>query len=138
MNKKPLILLVDTTVLYSGLVYKGQENKVLGSSNYIFITSQFTTNEIYRLLRSKRNMTHEDSIKTIHSLPVIIVNFSFSKDKLEEADKLIGFRDKSDIPLVALALALEDIHDGIWSSDRDFEVLKSRFKIWKTRELLQI
>jgi predicted nucleic acid-binding protein len=59
-----------------------------------------------------------------------------SKDKLKEADELIGKRDRSDVPLVALALTISG-HDGIRSTDKDFEVVKGRFKVWKTRELLK-
>ncbi|MEM5802976.1 MAG: PIN domain-containing protein [Candidatus Aenigmatarchaeota archaeon] len=135
MNKKPLVLLIDTTVLYSGLVYKGLENKVLMSGNYIFITTEFTVAEIYRLLTTKRGLSREGALKLIRSIPMLVVNYDFIKNKWEEADRLIGFRDKSDIPLVALALTIEN-HDGIWSTDTDFEVVKDKFRIWKTRELL--
>jgi len=134
-NRKPLVLLINTTVLYSGLVYKGLENKVLLSGNYIFITTEFTVAEIYKLLTSKRGLGREEALKLIRSIPILIVSHDFIEDKWDEADKLIGFRDKSDMPLVALALAIEN-HDGIWSTDADFEVVKNKFKIWKTRELL--
>ena len=60
----------------------------------------------------------------------------FIKKNLKEADELIGKRDKSDVPLVALALTMPG-HDGIWSTDKDFDVVKGRFKVWKTRELLK-
>jgi len=135
MNENPLILLIDTTVLYSGLVYRGLENKVLMSGNYILITTEFTIAEIYMLLTTKRNLSREDALKLIRSIPILVVNYDFIKDKWEEADRLIGFRDKSDIPLVALAITMKK-HDGIWSTDSDFEVVKNRFKVWKTRELL--
>jgi len=36
-----------------------------------------------------------------------------------------------------LALKIEN-HDGIWSTDKDFEAVKNRFKVWKTRELLNL
>ena len=133
--RKPLILLVDTTVIYSGLVYRGLENKVLKSGNYIFISTEFTVAEIYRLLIIKRGLNKEETLKLIKSIPMIVVSYDFIKDKWKEADKLIGYRDKSDIPLIALALTLEN-HDGIWSSDTDFEVVKDKIKLWKTKELL--
>jgi len=69
-------------------------------------------------------------------MPVLVANNDILESKLNEANELIGKRDKSDIPLVALALTLKD-HDGIWSSDKDFDVVKGRFKVWKTRELLK-
>jgi len=137
MNGKPLVLLVDTTVLYSGLVYKGLENKVLLSENYVFITTEFTVAEIYRLLTTKRGLSREEALKLIRSIPMLVISYDSIRDRWEEADRLIGLRDKSDIPLVALALTIEN-HDGIWSTDTDFEAVKDKFKIWKTRELLKI
>lgn len=135
MNDKPLILLIDTTVLYSGLVYKGLENKVLRSEKYIFITTEFTVAEIYRLLRNKRKLSHEEAVEKIKSVPLRVVKFNLLKQKWDEAYRLIGCRDASDVHLVALALTLSN-HDGIWSSDKDFQVVKDKFKVWKTRELL--
>jgi len=38
--------------------------------------------------------------------------------------------------LVALALTI-DGHDAIWSTDKDFDVVRGRFKVWKIRELLK-
>jgi predicted nucleic acid-binding protein len=72
----------------------------------------------------------------ISLMPLVVARNDFYKNKLEEAHELIGRRDLSDVPLVALALTLPG-HDGIWSSDRDFDVVKARFKVWKTRELLK-
>ncbi|MBI2183591.1 MAG: hypothetical protein HYU39_01380 [Thaumarchaeota archaeon] len=136
MNEKPLVLLIDTTVLYSGLVYKGLENKVLLSGDYILITTEFTIAEIYRLLTGKRGLSRVEALTLIRSMPVLAVSYDFIKDKWEEAYELIGSRDKSDIPLVALALTMED-HDGIWSSDADFDTVKGRFRVWRTRELVK-
>ncbi|MBS3056104.1 MAG: hypothetical protein J4473_01575 [Candidatus Aenigmarchaeota archaeon] len=134
-NRKPMILLIDTNVLYSALVYKGLENRVLFSENYIFITTEFTIMEIFKLLRIKRGLSRNDALTLIKSLPILMVNYEFIKNKWNEANELIGYRDRSDIPLVALALSIKD-HDGIWSSDSDFIVIRHKFKIWKTRELI--
>jgi len=132
---KPKILLIDATVLFSGLVYQGLKNKVLESGKYIFLTTEFVITELYRILAFKRGLSNESIAKLIVSIPIIAVDYNFIKDSLEEADRLIGFRDKSDVSLVALALTLKK-HDGIWSTDADFDVVRNRFKVWKTRELL--
>lgn len=134
MGNKPFILLVDTTVLYSGLVYKGLENKVLRSGEYIFITTEDNILETCRILMLKRMMSYEDAIGLVKSVPIIVVRRNLYDDKMKEAKELIGFRDKFDMPMVALALSLKN-HDGIWTSDKDFEVVTNRFKIWKSREL---
>ena len=71
----------------------------------------------------------------IRSMPILVAESDLFENKLKEADELMGKRDRSDVPLVALALSIG--HDGIWSTDKDFDVVKGRFKVWKTRELLR-
>ena len=123
-------------MLYSALVYRGLENRVLFSGDLIFVTTEFTLAEIYRIVTTKRRLGSSEAQALIRSMPVLVANNDIIESKLNEANELIGKRDKSDIPLVALALTLKD-HDGIWSSDKDFDVVKGRFKVWKTRELLK-
>ena len=118
------------------LVYRGLENRVLFSGDLIFVTTEFTLAEIYRIVTTKRRLGSSEAQALIRSMPVLVANNDIIESKLNEANELIGKRDKSDIPLVALALTLKD-HDGIWSSDKDFDVVKGRFKVWKTRELLK-
>jgi hypothetical protein len=88
--RKPEVLIIDATVLYSGLVYRGLENRVLKSGNYIFVTTEFVITEIYRILGMKRGLNNEAIAKLIKSIPIIVLGHDFIKDKLEEADKLIG------------------------------------------------
>lgn len=136
MTYRPRVLLADATVLYSTLVYRGLENRVLFSGDYIFVTTEFTLAEIYRIVTKKRRLGRSEAQALISTMPVLVANNDIIASKLNEANELIGKRDRSDIPLVALALTLKD-HDGIWSSDKDFDVVKGRFKVWKTRELLK-
>lgn len=102
----------------------------------MFVTTEFTVAEMYRILTMKRGLNRSKALGLVESMPVLVTSLDFIRSKWEEADALIGQRDKSDIPLVSLALTIED-HDGIWSSDKDFGVVAGRFKIWKTRELLK-
>lgn len=46
---------------------------------------------------------------------LIIVKFDFYKERISNADKIIGHIDKDDVQYIALALALDA--DGIWSYD---------------------
>jgi len=135
MNSKPLILLADTTVLYSGIVYNGLESKVLKSGKYIFITTGYNILETCKTLMLKRNISYKDAAGLLKSFPIIVVRHDIYKENMKKAEELIGFRDKFDVPIVALALSLKS-HDGIWTSDKDFEVVENRFRIWKSRELI--
>ena len=134
--RKSLLLVSDTTVLYSALAYKGPENNLLFSGRHVFVTTQFNASEIYRIVTQKRGFGHTEAIELMGSMPVLVVDNDSILGKWKEAEDLIGGRDTSDVPLVALALTIRD-HDGIWSTDKDFEAVKSRFKVWKTGELLK-
>jgi len=133
-RRPPLLLLADTTVLYSALAYRGLENKVLFAREHVFVTTEFTVAEMFRILTKKRGLDGSEALELVGSMPVLVVSRDFIRDKWDEADGLIGQRDKSDVPLVALALTIGG-HDGIWSTDKDFDVVRGRFKVWKTREL---
>jgi len=135
---RPLVLLVDTTVLYSALAYKGPENRVLLSGDYVFVATEFTIAEIFRIVTVRRGLSKAEALVLVESMPVLVVSREFLMGRWDEAERLIGHRDESDVPLVALALTLEGSHDGIWSTDRDFDVVRSRFKVWKTRELIKV
>ena len=132
---RPLVLLVDTTVLYSALVYKGPESKVLFSGDHIFATTEHTIAEVSRILTAKMGMSPADARSLVEAIPVLVADRKFLSEKWAEAERLIARRDRSDVPLVALALTIEGHHDGIWSTDRDFDVVRGRFKVWRTREL---
>jgi hypothetical protein len=131
-----LVLLADTTVLYSALAYRGLENKVLFAGSHVFVTTEFTVAEMHGILTRKRGLGRQQAFDVIRSMPVLVADLDFIKEGWNEAFRMMGGRDKSDVPLVALALSLEE-HDGIWSSDKDFDAVKDRFRIWKTRELLK-
>ena len=130
-----LVLLVDTTVLYSALAYKGPESKVLFSGDHIFATTEYTIAEVNRILTTKMGLRPADAHFLVEAIPVLVADRKFLSEKWAEAERLIARRDRSDVPLVALALTIEGHHDGIWSTDRDFDVVRGRFKVWKTREL---
>jgi hypothetical protein len=49
MTYRPRVLLADATVLYSALIYRGLENTVLFSGDYIFVTTESTPAKIYRI-----------------------------------------------------------------------------------------
>ena len=65
----------------------------------------------------RRGLTGSGALELIESMPITVASRDFFKDRWEEADALMGKRDRSDVPLVALALTIEG-HDGIWSTDK--------------------
>ncbi len=54
-------------------------------------------------------------------------------DKIEEANTLIGSKDKGDIPFLALALSVSN--DGIWTQNTKHYASQKKIKTWTTHEL---
>ena len=128
--------MVDTTILYSALVYNGVEHKVIKSGKFLFVTTDLNIAELERVI--KRNLKWEDNkiSELVKTMPIMIFTQKVYGRALQKADFLIGSRDKGDVPLVALALSIES--DGIFTSDKDFEEVEKIFRIWKGRELLTL
>lgn len=135
MPKRPRfkVLVADTTNLFSAIAYDGLESKVLRSNYFRFLVTKEVFEEVRRLLVTKLGLTKSRASYVLERLPVDVEDSGY-EHKREEALELIGFRDASDAPTVALSLATKN--DGIWSSDKDFEVLKGKVKVWRSRELL--
>lgn len=133
--EKPEVLLIDTTNLYSAVIYRGVEHKILKSGKFLFLTTDINMGEIVKVIKRNLNWNDEKIRGLITNVPVTTIPNSVYSSKLAEANDLIGKRDPKDVPLVALALSVEN--DGVFSSDTDFEVVKGRFRIWKGSELLK-
>jgi predicted nucleic acid-binding protein len=54
---------------------------------------------------------------------------------LLEAYAMIGERDPTDVPYLAVALAVDA--DGIWTHDADFAA-QNRFRVWNTAQLREL
>jgi len=66
---------------------------------------------------------------------ITIVEMDRYQDALDEANQLIGDKDKGDVPFLALALTVPN--DGIWTQNvQDFQGQDS-VRIWTTGELLE-
>ena len=131
--QKPVRILADSTMLYSAILFKGQERRVLTSSEYVFYATDFNAWELAEALKRKNAFSREEANQIVRALPVIIMPLAAYEHKLVEADEIIGKRDKKDVPLLALAFSIKN--DGIWTSDKDFQEVKAA-RIWSTRELL--
>jgi len=68
-RRPPLLLLADTTVLYSALAYRGLENKVLFAREHVFVTTEFTVAEMFRILTKKRGLDGSEALELVGSCP---------------------------------------------------------------------
>jgi predicted nucleic acid-binding protein len=134
-----LKLILDTGIIISALIKEFSANRnLLIMPVFDFYLPEYALDEInkHKEKISRLSGLSQDVLSVMVSVLVeriTIVPETLIKPRIKEASKLIGFRDKNDVPFVALALAIEN--DGIWSNDKDFAVL-SDIKIWTTKDLL--
>lgn len=133
-----MILIVDSSILISALIKDSVTREILLLPFFEFLLPEYSLQEVeFRKSKiSKLSGLSEDEIDIVLSL--ILENISIIpaqkiKVHFNEANNLIGKVAPNDIPFVALALATEN--DGIWSNDKDFEVLKD-IKVWKTTDII--
>lgn len=120
-----IIIVVDANVILSALL-GGKPSVILFDSKFQFVTTKFTLKEVKKYfprLIKKLGISEKDLFSLLGKLPLKFYPSQFYKNKLKEAQKLIGHIDKKDTEILALALKLETF---IWTQDKHFE--KSGYK----------
>jgi len=127
-------LVVDTNVLISALIRKGETRRILLDFRFDFVTPAYTISEIRKYKDEICEKAGIDSVEFEYSLEILfryvkIINPEFYSSYLEEASGLI--KDSKDVPFLACALAFQC---GIWSNDRGFKE-QNKIKTYNTQEL---
>lgn len=115
-----IVIVVDANVILSALL-GGKPSSILFDGRFHFVSTRFTINEVRKYLprlAKKLSITPNKLETLLGKLPVLVYGRTFYKEKLKEAEKMIGNIDKKDIEILALALMLETY---LWSQDRDFD-----------------
>ncbi len=114
-------LAADANALLSA-VLEGRARLVL---DHLEVTEVLTAEETFAevqeyaaFLARKRHLPLDLVLLAVATLPVTVVKREEYARHLAEATRRIGKRDPDDVPILALALAL-DI--AVWSNDKDFE-----------------
>lgn len=131
-------LVVDTSILISSLIKRSVTREILLLPFMRFYLPEYALEELetHKPKLSKLSGLSIDEIDILlNSLldNISIVPAQTIQPYLKEAESIIGSIDPSDVPFVALALAVEN--DGIWSNDKHFKAIK-QIKVWKTSDLL--
>ncbi len=131
-------LVVDTSILISSLIKRSVSREILLLPFMKFYLPEYALEEIeaHKSKISRLSGLSFDEIDILlNSLldNISIIPAQTIQRYLEQAEKIIGKIDPSDIPFVALALAVEN--DGIWSNDKHFKAIK-HVKVWNTADLL--
>lgn len=131
-------LVIDTNVIISALLKKSVTREILLFPSFEFFLPEYALEEVeaHRGAIPKRSGLSAEEIDLLLSVileNITIVPSAEIKPHIAKADKLIGSRDRLDIPFVALALSVDN--DGIWSNDKHFGNIKE-ITVWKTADIL--
>ena len=113
-----MIIMVDTNILVSGMLFDGTERILLNyaqSNKFKLLISEFSITEARSVLSQKFPGKEDILDQTIKLIPVEIAPVP-SKEIIEKADKII--RDPKDA--IILATAIEIAPDAFVSGDKDF------------------
>ena len=127
-------LVVDANPILSALL-GGTAREVLFSGRFVFFSTQHALFEVAKHLSSlskRLEVSESDLFREYQLLPIIACQPAQYDFALGEANCLVGGRDLTDVPILALAISLGC---PLWSDDRDFEGLSS-VSIVRTADLL--
>ncbi len=133
-------LIIDTNILFSGLMKDSITRKILLSSDFVFYIPDYYLIELYTyndLLLEKLDSNKEELnniIELLHDRLIFVPEKEYAGN-MKKADEIIGKVDKKDIPFVALTLSIKN--DGIWTNDKHFQK-KPEIKVYSTREIILI
>jgi predicted nucleic acid-binding protein len=134
-----MIFIIDTNIVFSGLLRKGATREILITAPFTFIAPENMIGEIrkYENQILKRTGFSKEDFEILFSLlteNITIVNKGKYETYLKEAEDLLGEDILGDIPFLALALSTPN--NGIWTDDKHFE-RQDKIKVWKTFEVIK-
>lgn len=131
-------VVVDTNIIFSGIVSKSKTREILVESTLDMFAPEYLHKEVRKhkkTIRKKSELT-EPEIETLLDIILENVNIIQKEEYLSEyteAKDLIEHIDPDDVPFLAIALSIEA---DIWSDDKHFQKL-DEVKTWTTPELIQ-
>lgn len=134
-----MILIVDTNILFAGLLRNSLTRQLLIDPPFILYAPETALKEIRKyeeeiIKRAGFTKAEFEILFDLITDGIQIVGKEQYAHKIKEADKLIGNVDQGDVPF--LALALSRLNDGIWTENvKHFK--QNLVKIWTTKELIK-
>ena len=134
-----MILIVDTNIIFSGLVKESLTRKLLIDCPFTLYAPDTLINEIIKnekLILEKSGLTKEefDILFSLLTETIKVIKKESYINNIKEAEKIIGHIHKADIPFVALALTIPN--DGVWSEDKHF-LQQNKIKVFNTQDILK-
>lgn len=136
------MIIVDTNVIIAFLLTKGITEKIISQHSGIFISPDHCFKELWEHRKVwNRNNLQDKELKTIMTTVKKLFVYSIPRSVYEEYEKEASgiIDDKDDVPIVALALAVEN--EGIWTyNTKDFmtEKVQAKVRVLTTSDVLKL
>ncbi len=114
----------------------GAARELLFAGEFAFYSTQHTLFEVAKYvpsLAARLGLREQDLFREYQFLPIVACQPDQYELHLVEANRMIGGRDLKDVPILALALALEC---PLWTEDHDFDGLPG-VTVRRTADLLR-
>ena len=137
-----MTIIIDTNVLIAMLIKQGIVREIIINNPGVFITPEWCFAELWehRTVWNKRDLNDSELKDILEDLKEHYILSVPEDDYIafeKEASELIN--DPDDIPLIALALAVDNI--GIWTfNTEDFltEKIQKRIKVLSTKDVIEL
>ncbi len=130
-----ITIVVDANVILSALL-GGSARFILFKSEFSFVTTRHTLGEVKKyaaMVAKKSDVSKKEIIHALTLLPIKIYDQDFYKNKLRQANKLIGSVDPKDADILALTIQLDTY---LWTADKHFNKVQNKIKLLSTDSLL--
>lgn len=133
-------IVIDTNILVASLIKDSISRKVLVESDFTFFYPEIAFHEVRKykdLVLEKSCMSDEEYIKLLAHLlkHITLVTEEQIKEKLDEANKILGKIDLDDVVFLAAALSIED--SKMWSDDAHFDS-QAKVIVFKTAQIVNL
>ncbi|MEW5759576.1 MAG: PIN domain-containing protein [Candidatus Thermoplasmatota archaeon] len=133
-----MLLVIDTTILFAGVLRDSTTRKILLTTPIEFIVPDYVFQELDEhiediCMRNKLSKEANEEIISILRDHVVILRAEDCIKMLDEATELMRDIDPNDAPILATALSINC--DGIWSEDPHLQK-QTHIKTWRTKDLL--
>ena len=130
------VIAVDANPILSALL-GGKSLEILYHERFRFITTERIMWEVKKYIPEMAKKLEVEDIKlyyALENLPILTLQPREYDKQREVAEMLIAPRDRKDVDLLALSLAIDA---PIWTQDKDFEGI-GQITLFKTSDMVKI
>jgi predicted nucleic acid-binding protein len=135
-----MILVIDTNILLAGLIKDSTVRKIIVESGWEFHYPEMSFHEVRKykdLVLEKSGMNEEEYTELLNHLlrHITLVPEEQIKERIQEADGILGKVDPDDVVFLATALSIEN--SKMWSDDLHLEK-QNKIRVFKTKHIMKL